>query len=338
MFAQQPGEGMTGWLKAGTYTITNSTTNTSNGPIDLLSGTGYSMGALFGYDQVRGDSTGVRPVISAGSISNITILKLSAYSKMGGYLRNVEINGNNQATVTGSSFASTYGLCIVRDCIYRNCVTGISATTAADGVTVMTTQFINCGTGTNLAQLDSCEAISCTTGFITSGTRVISIRNCIARDCTTGFTTSSARTISNCLAVRCGTGFVDTTSTTDPTLFLDCIAALCTGRGWNIPYGANFNCASFSNGLANILPPTSGNVQSLWSVLTENHISLTVNPFIDSTNNDFRLNDTANGGALLRNAGLSIPSQSLKRQVGPVLYASGGGSGTSNPLNHPLIN
>lgn len=325
MFAQQPGEGMTGWLKAGTYTITNSTVNTSNGPIDLYSGSGFSMGALRGYHQTRGDSTGVRPVISAGSVSNIIMLKVSAYQKMGIYLRNIEIDGNNQANVTGTSYYANYGTTIIRDCIYRNCTTGINASTYADGSVVVSTQFIGCTTGCNALRADSCEAISCTTGFLSTTVRGFGcLSNCIARDCTTGFSSSYGKTIANCLAVQCGTGFSQTTANVDPVIFMDCIAALCTGRGWNIPYGINFNCASFSNGLANILPPTAGTVQSSWSILTENHITLSVNPFIDSTNNDFRLNNTANGGALLRKSGIILPSQSLKRQIGPVLYTDSG--------------
>jgi hypothetical protein len=206
---------------------------------------------------------------------------------------------------------------------------------------IIACQAISCTTGILNLEAMYCEAISCTTGFsrpLTNRT-TRSLRRCVAKNCTTGFSVAFANLVSNCLAVGGVTGFTNPVASFDPPLFLECIAAGCSGRGWDLGKGYNIDCATFNCGQANILPPTSGDTGTLTPWLTDSHFILTADPFIDSANGDYRLNNVAGGGAVLRNGGLKLPSQVLASDIGPLqgVYGSGGGGGSYSPIDNILI-
>ena len=329
------------WIRKGTYVISVNTNNVSNGKLGFDSGSGFVSHALIGYDTTRGDLTGTRPLIQCSSGVTGTLVRTHGYFNYGTNLINIELDGANQGVVGITAVTTNSGTAIFRDCIVRNCTTGIVGESGG-GHFALRTQAINCTTGYSATETYLCEAISCTTGYQTTQSQQRMCkqpRRCVARNCTTGFNMQSVRTIENCLAIGCVTGFLNSASNADQPMYFGCIAMNCTGRGFDLANGGyNMSCASYNNAVANRIPPISGTNPSLWPFQTYNFITLTADPFVDSTNNDYRLNNVAGGGALLRNAMYTIPGQLLGDDTGPVpgVYGGGGG-GAYSPIDNILI-
>lgn len=307
------------YVKSGTYTLTSTTNNANGGRFTIALGV-----RMEGYNSTIGD-LGTAPVISAGSLTAFTMCTLNAgFNVRPAQLVNIEFNGNGNSTVTGVNNASVYTSFINR-VLVRNCTTGFNGSDS-------------------FASLLNCNAISCGTGFLNQG----SVIGCIARGCTSyGF--DGCRNALFCLSVnngnsgfrtnligntvRCCTSHGNTNYgfefTYDIGSIGNCIATSNTAHGYSLGGSPNgmtcFNNANWNN--------TSG-ANRFTSAVEIGKIDLSANPYTDSTNFDFTLNNTSGGGALLRSAG--FPGEILGGNngyidVGCYQVASSGGGGLILP-------
>jgi hypothetical protein len=300
--------GQAGWIKQATYTLSNSTSNTSGGP-----GTPSNLTRTEGYKTTRGDRAG-RPTISAGSVT-FGSLAVVYGSTSGTTIVHVKADANNvnnacgiaanmavdceadNATGTGGVYGFTLGGPMV-NCKASNCVVGfyISGSYLASG----------------------CWASACGTGFSIAATRMM-FTDCIASGCVStigsnsglsgdGFASSSASSVFvNCTADgNAGHGFDITGS---GHVCINCIASNHTTAGkYGFYAGTSLylrldTCACYGNSgggncntnVVAISPPSGV-------------IALTQAPYV-SAGSDFRPNATAGGGAALKGAGLGVSQQ-----------------------------
>lgn len=261
-----------------------------------------------GYNTTRGDITGnpsdpTYPSLNAAA-NSFTMMTLAA--------NNIVVHGfkfdGKRAT-----YSSVRGL--VRSSgagIHLSALqfVDINSSTAGNTVVFNTSDgqavFIyatNC-TATNNAVLQLSNAYACLSmnntgtgvnGFA-PGTGVMQF--CIAYGNTgAGFSEpDQGNTYLHCVSIGNGTGFVASPSLRT-SVYLNCIAYGNTGWGISLggtPKASIRNCAFGANG--------SGSVSATVSqtVLRSGDITLTAAPCIDAANGDFRLNDTAGGGAALK--------------------------------------
>lgn len=308
------------WIKSGTYTLTNATANTPGGPCNVTNG----RVALFaGYNTTRGDLDNQtertnKPVIDAGTQTSIIVLELSANNSARPVaVRNVVVDGNSNASVTGLSHLSGSG--------YRSASININCHAVA------------CATGFGVNSCYSCEADSCTYGFTGAA------YDCVAHNGTDGF--RSGPNV-RCLAYRNTTGFTSVASHA-----INCTAANNTSVGFNSGYTiifvnnlavgngkgfdfdssrrcASFNMVAYNNTTDFDLVLDDYSMSRMWNQFT----TLTADPFTDAANDDYSLNDTAGGGAVLKQLGMSIPTQSNDTPDFGAVQANitgGGGGGAS---------
>lgn len=301
--------GMTAHIKAGTYTITTSTP----GPAGPLSMGNAQRLRIIGYDATRGDSPGIgaRPVISAGSVGSVTIIDMNSSGGGTRVLRNVSVTGNSQSSTIGIAAATNF----LFDCDVTACTTGI---TSPAGSRLYAT---NCTTGISMGATTITAAVvrSCTTGILGSTGEA---RHCIVIGGTTAYHwTNNPAQLFNCIAYNATTG-----------LLVD------SGR---IVYVSNFVISTCTNSITetaaglvyvdkvfyyNSGAPTTGNTIAL-SATT----SLSADPFTNAAGDDFSPNNTTNGGASVRAAGVpgAFPGLSTTgyMDAGAVQHQdSGGGS------------
>lgn len=296
------------WIKSGTYTLTTATPG-ADGP--LLGASNIRLW-IEGYGSTRGDE-GTRPVIDVGAITTISVVKTDSAYTNAGMMRNVEVDGQLNASVlgfdrgsglgedsfdickatdctTGFSSSGTYGFCL--SCESTGCGTGFSNVSAAGCVATSCTAsgFSNCSSV-------GCIADSCQVGFISSGYDLISAEQCIAYNSTNdGFQSSYAMvSFVNCLAVNNGAYGFDTTGAYDRLV----------------------NCAGYNN--------TSGNTQH--TLINWPFIALSGDPFVDAGSKDFRPNNTAGAGAALRAAGTGTVGQTSNTDIGAVQHTDPAGGG-----------
>lgn len=309
------------WIKSGTYTLTNATANTSGGPCNFTSG----RVALFaGYNTTRGDLDNQtertnKPVIDAGTQTSITVLELSAgHTSRVVAVRNVVVDGNSNASVTGLSHLSGSG--------YR------------EGSININCHAVACATGFGANKSYSCEADSCTYGFTgaaydcvahngTDGFRGGPNVRCLAYRNTTGFTGVASNAINCTAANNTSVGFFSSYQ----RMFVNNLAV---GNGIGFDFDGSRRCASFNMVAYNnttdfdlVLDDYS--MSRMWNQFT----TLTADPFTDAANDDYSLNDTAGGGAVLKQLGMSIPGQTKDTpDFGAVQtnITGGGGGGASS--------
>lgn len=287
--------GMVGWIKSGTYTLNSATENTSGGPLHL---TPNILLRIEGYETFRGD-LGAKPVINAGTITGISVVKLNSYRNKGRHLvRNLKVDGNSGSDVIGFEGTGAYQQDLVSKCHAVGCTTGFS--------------------GSNLRPFH-CIASGCGTGFYCTGPRF-----CRATGCTShGFvgSISDGRAAVFCIADgNGGSGFYEGAA---GTVWIGCIAYGNTGSGFDWRYQKYqhaYHCIACNNGGYGFdvvaadddgtlqgcagRNNTSGNYRA--GTLALDFIELTADPFVNAAGGDFNLNDTEGGGALLRAIGLSL--------------------------------
>jgi hypothetical protein len=109
---------------------------------------------------------------------------------------------------------------------------------------------------------------------------------------------NQAALFENCVFYNISGSAVSLTGTPSACTFINCIFDSCSAYG--LAMSANYpnvwmrSCAFYNN--------TSGKYQNMNASQVQNEIVLTVSPFVDPANGDFRLNMKAGGGALLRGA------------------------------------
>ena len=309
------------WIKKGSsaYALTTTDVNSPGGPVSCGSGGANGFGVISGYGSTRGDSdqaeigigstgyTGYLFETSGSRRRETTIwrLKLDCGGTASGFYR------SGGYGVTGSAFS-----CTVVDAddtsgvAYKN----ISAVNClADGAyygfenwqQVTNCVATDCSEGYHELQdfPDSNIAYNCTIGFYDNTYNYgAGLKYCLADGCTTGCKTS-AKTLIQCVATNNGTGF-------------DFFGA----------HRSDFLVAGY--GYNNTTNYTSGADERGWFEFTQ----LTADPWEDQSSADFRLNDTAGGGAVLRDNGMTFPGQSAYRDTNAfVTEPSGGGGGTTVP-------
>jgi len=287
--------GMVGWIKSGTYTLANGTENTAGGPLHLKAST---LLRIEGYNATRGD-LGTKPVISAGAITGISVVRLKGdHTAKRHLVRNLKVDGNSGENVNGFDGQGRYGQDLVSKCHAVNCVNGFA--------------------GGNLRAFH-CLASGCTVGFNTTGPSF-----CRATGCTShGFRNLSPQGRAVVLCIADGNGGAGFYEASYGVQWLGCIAYGNTGNGFdwrNYKMQHAYHCIACNNGgygfdVAAVdndatlqgcagRNNTSGNYRA--GTLALDFVELSADPFVDAAGGDFNLNDTEGGGALLRAIGLSL--------------------------------
>lgn len=300
--------GMKGWVKAGTYSLANSSANTAGGPVALKSGVQLT---VEGYNASRGDR-GTKPILDANAETAVTLwLAQGTSSTNPQLLINLKADGQDGAGNIGFNCANPRHGTIVCEAV--DCPTGFIAGKHVGS------KADSCGTyGFLLTEslAYACEAIACADGFsLTDGTAA----SCLAHNCTDDGFVSIRSQVVDCTAWNnTGDGF----SSTGAVLWSDCLAVGNTGYGFN-GNGSAENCATYGN--------TAGSSNGLHE---SDITALSGDPFVDSGGADFRPDNTAGEGAALRGASTVIPSQSTNwnADIGAVQHTdpAGGGGGGSN--------
>ena len=280
-------EGNKVWIQSGTYAVNNATYGTPNSTIHALDV------QLEGYETVRGDLTGnefstARPLIQASVSSIGTIL-------VNGYFSRLRVDGGDG--LSGNSGSAGYSNHYIH---VENVVTGFVGTSTR----CLGCKVVGATTGySSVRWCFDCVAGDCTTGFL-NNTQGVSWVRCIAYDCTTyGFRGNEHQsTVCYCIADNTRYGFYDGDGSFDPVV-LNCIAINCSDYGFRMRNSSSkqtlvFQSASYNNG-SRFFGGTSGGARDV----DANPIVLTANPFVDSANRDYRINDADGGGKLLKGFG-----------------------------------
>lgn len=308
------------YIKSGTYTLSNTTENTSGGPVGIKRSV-----ILEGYDATAGDQA-AKPIINAGTQAVTSVVRFVTpnYNTDGTLCRCIEVDGNNVASAGINASAAYCGT--VFNCIVRNCVDhGIQGSMSA-GMT------INCSVYNSNKNFSGGACYLCFSdggsyGFYGS---IPNANRCIAINATAdGFRLLNfTHTISACVAYNnAGRGI---SGTYDINLTASCLSV-------NNDYGFAFgnaaadpclvDCADYNN--------TSGRSAQSNTSRDFRPITLTADPFVSASTGDFRINDVAGGGAELRQIQLSgLAGVNGVFDVGAidaVVTAGGGGGGSSTP-------
>jgi hypothetical protein len=171
----------------------------------------------------------------------------------------------------------------------------------------------------------------------------ISFDNCVFKNGQTGISlkgslTNTTYTVKNCIFYNIATDAILFDSA--PTLTclftsMNNIFHTITGYAINSSGGNRSFAADLNNNNA-YYNVTAGNGNQV--VPDNNAISLSADPFTDVANDDFSLNSSANGGALLKDSGIPLTHSSgtdVSIEVGLVGSAGTAGGGGSNP--QPII-
>lgn len=299
-----------------TYTTT---TPGIGGPGNI--GSGFSA-YVEGFDITPGDRTGNKPTVSWGS----TTVGSATYAFHGigsgrQTFSNIIVNGNHVANACGfdvSIAGSSADQCVAMNCDGTAGVGFLVGSVGATGMAPFSCQANTCITGflgsAQHGAVDSCDAVSCTTGYSTLQIHT----KCLARTCTNGFSTSDTdATFTNCTAdSNTTTGFV----ITGRAEFLNSLATnQSSGTGFSI--GSNLatmrNCAGYNN---------STNFTTSGPLVNQGFITPSTDPYVNQSGGDFRPNSTATGGALLRGAGIGVYGQTDTVDVGAVQSTPGSGA------------
>lgn len=296
--------GQKAFIKAGTYTLSTSTPNVSGGPLSLLTGTSLY---VEGYQTTRGD-LGTAPVINAGSVGSITILSAANVSGTNTQMVvNIEVDGNSQASVLGISIAAHAN---GNRLTARNCTSGgINSSSPlsyclATGCTGFGITTIG---GYALHAINNAGAS--TDGIRWDGTTNVTLVACLAHN-NGRYGIATAGTSRRCLASLCiadgngNSGFFFTAAH-QGNYYVECVATNNGGYGfeWTAVSINNTNalirCANKSN--------TSGRTNAAATLNADlSPITLTADPYVDQANDDFNINNTAGGGALLRAVSVTL--------------------------------
>lgn len=304
--------GMIAWVKSGTYNMTTATTNVSGGAVAFTSAC-----LMEGYQNSRGDRTGVRPILSWASVSapgsQTPIYSPSAIPATS--LRNMGADGNNVSNVSGFSLDDDTESCLAQNCSGS----GQLGFYTAGARHVTGCGAINCDTGFSGNNL---LAYRCTANGGNYGFKVGMAVDCLAYSNGYGFATANVGInesfLFNCTADNnTHDGFTEQT-TAAGAQYKMCIATNNGGFGFNIDfdYRSSFtSCVGFNNGSGTF----AGGVKIMCN---EGQITLTASPYVNSATNDYRLN-TGGGGTALMGKALVVYGQTDNRDVSAVQHSIG---------------
>lgn len=271
---------------ASTYDVTSATANVAGGCF----GTGTQTSVIvFGYDTSRYvlNSDPNRPTVKASGISTAALFSSNGN---GSTIYNVIVDGNSLTAITPTFKFNLYR------CWLKNCSVSVNA-----GYSVL------CEFSGFTVQILLNFAAFCIFHDNTAGNTVANggggslIKNCIFYNNTgIGINFNGTGIIINCISCNNGsTGF--SAGGGQWRQFINCVSINNGGAGYFIAADNSdlyINCAAYNN--------TSGSGLTGIRCPVINPITLTGNPYVDSANGNFALNNTAGAGALLR--ALSYPS------------------------------
>lgn len=319
------------FIKAATYTILSASTNVATGCVNWPANSGGGNASVIqGYNSKRRD-LGTKPLLQASGISTFTLL---AYSTSTAVI-NISVDG---ALLTSS----------------RGFHTG-NISPNAQAVMCKAANCTNCGFNVPLAML--CESTGCSTvvsfggnvcilcvahdntisGFGWTGTfgGVQNYTGCISANntgaSTDGFNGVAVMESTNCNAYANGRDGFRIATANQNGFAVNCIAYGNIGTGFNsagLSLSPLMACAAGNNG-------TNFSTTLLQDALKFGLIVLTADPFTNAAGNDYSLNTTAGGGALLRALGIigAFPgiSTTTYQDVGAVQHADPAGGGMMVP-------
>jgi len=315
------------YIKSGTYTLTTAT----NGPAGPLAVTANIASYIEGYDVTRGDliakdyfdPTDNFPLISAGAQSPTYVVRLN-----GGF------NDNRQGIACVAADANSNATqCFQGGTTYRgDNFIRCKAINAADhgftGGRHVECYAKDCVTGIRTLAASKCYSTSNVNGFEASSNNTTYFDHCIAYANTgDGFSNLSYGVhTANCISVdNTSDGFKLASSYGGMDSYSNCIAYGNGAYGWNFSTSREddflFNCAAGNN--------TSGDFRGNNRLANLEPITLTADPFVDKASEDFRLNDTAGGGALLRGLCRVASQANDTGDIGATQHADGAGGGTT---------
>jgi hypothetical protein len=303
------------YVKAGTYAISTTSSNVSNG-IFTLSGAGVT---CIGYNSNRTrTNTDTRPLfqMSVGAT-------LATGNSNGGCMVNFDLDGGNVASSKASGGALMFERCSF---------TGFKTASASTGFLMCTATGNSAAVFTGVATL--CEAYGNTaTPFVGIFTNCLSYDNTGASTDGFAFVTSTSASFAwGCVAYGNGR---DGFSYQDDTRFFsiqNCVAVNNGRYGFNVNATGGttlqnhslFNCAGYNN--------TSGN--NLGNALNSGYVTLAGDPFVNapSPNSNYALNNTAGAGAALRAAGYAALPRGLTTGYLDIGVAQHQDSGSSSVI------
>lgn len=286
--------GVNVWVKQhpGSGYVIGGTANVSGGRLDLSASANSSDRAnplrVEGYSNTYGD--GGRATLLAGA-SSMNIFRGGSFV----IYKNLIVRGNGNSNVT--AFNTGWSSGSVEKCEVYDCAVGVGDSNRV----VLECYFENCTTGvSNTSRALRCFANGCATGF-----GDVNAINCIAYGCTTtGFSCSSASAVGS-IAYNCATGFWPHSGGVCHT----CIAYGCTMGFKEVYGGATLSkCAAGGN---------TTNVELLSGAsLSDDHVTLTADPFVNASGGDFRLTSSARDTLAVWDASLpSLPSTILRPRL-----------------------
>jgi len=307
-------------IKAGNYYVTSTTANVAGGRLDSST----AITGIFGYKDTRldfaeapilyadyNDATGYYLIrVTATLVCNLKAINNYPDSKW----KFFGVPADTVSVIVGCSchnfFYGFYGATAAYCTMTRDSV-------LTGGYGFQSCTAYNCYASYALfgfysSNAHSCAAISCDTGFRDCPV----ITNCLAKSCRYGTDSAGAKVRATaCIAHTCTNGFSNTTG--NNLVAIDCTCAIYNGSYLKFAY---YNC-----------PVVIYQQASTVTYMTP--IALTADPFKDAANGDYRLNNVAGGGAVLKDqafTGLFLPdllktnfAQDIGAATEPV--ASGGG-------------
>ena len=299
------------YIKTGIYTINVDVGNVSGGKILTKGGrTGtqfYGPHLFEGYSVIRGDKVNP-PTIKAGTaVTNVGMYMIDIRDHVNRF-ENLIIDGSNGSNIQGiRDTQQTVGNFISR-CEIKNCYIGFQALTGTANEIFLSKFSGHTNNAINI-QGGSFKIVNCsfydnffTPVYMTSGT----ISNCIIAN-NSGATTDGIYTywldmIINCTIVNNGRHgvFWENNGGSFNHTFINNIVANNGGSGLFSNVAPLFaNTVEFNTFYNN----AGGNITRITGHNLPNNLILSANPFVDSSNGNFALNNIAGAGASVRGSG-----------------------------------
>jgi hypothetical protein len=308
------------WIDSGTYTLTTSTPNVAGGPISIANSVAKS---FIGYKSSLGigvDPGADKPVISAGSVTGITIMAFLGSQAYWAIAQWLKVDGNSGASNIGMAGSGSNIWATAIGCESVNC----------PGGGLLLGQLFGCrnvgGGGIGLSGRFGADLVS-SGGAIgirifEGGSRLLAYGN-------SGDGVQLALGGVRASRVTCDQNGNGLDAASGDIVVTDSIFTRNTGGGVRSSGSARsrsilVGCAFYSNGNAH--SSVNGHVY-------REH-TLTSLPYIDAASGDYRLNDTAGGGLELRDAidAGAVAGFSQGHDIGAFQFVgSGGGSGGGRP-------
>ena len=276
------------YVKEGTYTISTSTSNVSNGVLSVASGV-----SIQGYKTTIGDKA-AKPLFTStvtGTLANNSMVLMNNLDRGSSYnatIDSIELNGGSSGFTYGIQVG--YHQVAAFNCKVSNFYYGIDRKAYFCEGYDCTTAFYSC-------ECLGCYAQDCTSTAYNS----CSVFNCISYNNYRGLTSINTR-IDGFVAygsTQYGVYFPSNRDYAGPP-YRNLVVVNSGGYGvTGIVNGQPiFNFAGYNN--------TNGNLESSSNWLI-NEITLTADPFTNPAGGDWSLNSDAGGGELLKSVAMVMP-------------------------------